>query len=128
MGETVRGRFGEAGEVRHGSEKLGEVFVFNIADKTICEVAPHLGTFHDKVLEAEVFVVEGVDDIAHGFDGMAHRASVLDEAGCRDIAGGESLMGKVGHEFATAQGEKYASGKDGIKEAESVAREDESVH
>ena len=95
----MRGRFGEAGEVRHGSEKLGEVFVFNIADKTICEVAPHLGTFHDKVLEAEVFVVEGVDDIAHGFDGVAHRASVLDEAGCRDIAGGESLMGKVGHEF-----------------------------
>ena len=53
LGLLGRGRAGKVGRRARSDMAAKSLvkFLFNIADKTICKVAPHLGTFHDKVLK-----------------------------------------------------------------------------
>src|SRR3981081_2107684 len=88
-GAAMGKRIGNPGEFRHALIKRLEIFE-QIADQRIGDVATQMRILGEEPAEAELVIVESVDEASHGLDAAAQLFAVGGELRGGNIAGGES--------------------------------------
>ena len=81
----------------------------------------------EKVAEAELVIVKGVDQLAHGLDALAELCSVVGERAAETSPGVSAASTASAGQFAAAQRQEHAGGKYRIEKRKGVARQDQSV-
>src|SRR5260370_30806153 len=116
-GAAMRKRIGNPGEFRHAFIQRLEIFE-QVADERIGDVAAQMRILGEEPAEAELVIVEGVDQATHGFNAAAQLFSIGGELRGGDVARSESGIHRVAGHFAAAQSQENSGGEYRIEKRE----------
>src|SRR5580658_2286847 len=97
----MRERFGHCRKFGYGIEQGIEI-AGKIAHQAFRQVALEAWELRDELAEAELLIVEGVDQLAHGLNALAKLSAVLGEAGRGNVPSRDRRVYGIARELAAA--------------------------
>src|SRR5260370_6376320 len=97
-GAAMRKRIGNPGEFRHAFIQRLEIFE-QVADERIGDVAAQMRILGEEPAEAELVIVEGVDQATHGFNAAAQLFSIGGETPGGGVARTDKALHPIPRNF-----------------------------